>query len=75
MASLAFSLSRPLPDPGLLGKILFHYFMGGIFLAFYILSITWVAPKIGTSNTVFLVLLGQILASTLIDNFGWFNTP
>ncbi|MEH6501663.1 MAG: DMT family transporter [Pseudoalteromonas distincta] len=75
MVSLAFTLSKPLPDTGLLGASPLHYFMGGVFVAFYILSITWIAPKIGIGNAVFLVLLGQIVASALIDNFGWFNTP
>jgi bacterial/archaeal transporter family-2 protein len=75
MVSLAFTLSRPLPETSLLGAAPLHYFMGGIFVAFYILSITSIAPKIGIGNAVFLVLLGQIGASALIDNFGWFDTP
>ncbi len=75
MVSLAFTLSRPLPETSLLGATPPHYFMGGLFVAFYILSITWIAPKIGIGNAVFLVLLGQIVASALIDHFGWFDTP
>lgn len=75
MVSLAFTLSRPLPETSLLTTTPLHYFMGGIFVAFYILSITWIAPKIGIGNAVFWVLLGQIVAAALIDHFGWFNTP
>lgn len=75
ISSLAFTLGRPLPEAGLLGATPPHYFMGGLFVAFYILSITWIAPKIGIGNAVFFVLLGQIAASAMIDHFGWFGTP
>ena len=75
MVSLAFTLSKPFPDASLFGATPPHYFMGGFFVAFYILSITWIAPKIGIGNAVFVVLLGQIVASALIDHFGWFGTP
>lgn len=75
VVSLVFTLSRPLPEASLLGATPPHYFMGGIFVAFYILSITWIAPKIGIGNAVFFVLLGQIVASALIDHFGSFGTP
>ncbi|MEO1657876.1 MAG: DMT family transporter [Pseudomonadota bacterium] len=47
------------------------YYGAGIFVAFYILSITAVAPKFGLGNAVFFVLLGQLIAASLIDHFGW----
>jgi transporter family-2 protein len=49
------------------------YYAGGLLVAFYILSITWSAPRIGVANAVFFVLLGQILAAALIDQFGLFG--
>ncbi len=75
IVSLVFTLSRSLPEASLFVVTPLHYFMGGIFVASYILSITWIAPKIGIGNAIFLVLLGQIVASALIDHFGWFATP
>ena len=75
MVSLAFTLSRPLPETSLFEATPLHYFMGGIFVAFYILSITWIAPKIGIGNAIFFVLLGESAASALIDHIGWFGTP
>lgn len=75
IVSLAFTLGRPLPEASLFGVTPPHYFVGGIFVAFYILSITWIAPKIGIGNAIFFVLLGQIVASALIDHFGWLATP
>lgn len=49
------------------------YYAGGLVVAFYILSITWTAPRIGVANAVFFVLLGQIASAALIDQFGPFG--
>jgi transporter family-2 protein len=49
------------------------YYAGGILVAFYVLSITWSAPRIGVANAVFFVLVGQIVAAGLIDQFGLFG--
>ena len=46
-------------------------FIGAAFILFYALSITWAAPRIGIGNAVFFVLLGQLVAATAIDHFGW----
>ncbi|MGL6208625.1 MAG: DMT family transporter [Paracoccaceae bacterium] len=45
-------------------------FLAGLLIAFYILSITTVAPRFGLGNAILFVLLGQIVSSTLIDYFG-----
>ncbi len=42
-------------------------------IAFYVLSVTWIAPIIGLGNAIFLVLLGQLCAAATIDHFGLFN--
>lgn len=45
-------------------------YLGGLFILFYALSITWATPKIGVGNAVFFVLLGQLVAAAMIDHFG-----
>lgn len=45
-------------------------FFAAVFVVFYLLSITWAAPRIGLGNAVFFVLFGQILAASIIDHFG-----
>jgi transporter family-2 protein len=50
-----------------------HLFLAGILVAFYVLSITWIAPRFGVGNAIFCVLLGQMLAASVIDNFGLFG--
>ena len=47
-----------------------HLFLAGLLVAFYVLSITWIAPKFGVGNAVFFVLLGQLISAALIDHFG-----
>jgi transporter family-2 protein len=39
-------------------------------VAFYVLSITWIAPTFGVGNAVFFVLLGQLISAAAIDHFG-----
>lgn len=50
-----------------------HLFLAGLLVAFYVLSITWVAPRFGIGNAIFFVLLGQTLAATAIDQFALFG--
>lgn len=42
-------------------------------VVFYVLSVTWSAPRIGVGNAIFFVLLGQLIAAATIDHFGLFG--
>jgi len=50
-----------------------HLFLGGALVAFYVLSITYIAPHFGIGNAVFFVLLGQLISAAAIDQFGLFG--
>jgi len=50
-----------------------HLFFAGILIAFYVLSITFIAPKFGVGNAVFFVLLGQLVSAAAIDHFTLFG--
>lgn len=50
-----------------------HLFLGGVLVAFYVLSITYIAPHFGIGNAVFFVLIGQLISAALIDQFGLFG--
>lgn len=50
-----------------------HLFLGGCFVCFYVLSVTFVAPRFGVGNAVFFVLLGQMISAAAIDQFGLFG--
>lgn len=47
-----------------------HLFLAGLLVAFYVLSITFIAPHFGVGNAVFFVLLGQLVSAAAIDHFG-----
>jgi len=53
----------------------FYFYLGGAFVAFYVLSVTWVAPKFGVGNAVAFVLLGQVMSMAAIDQFGLLGAP
>ncbi|MDE2043436.1 MAG: DMT family transporter, partial [Alphaproteobacteria bacterium] len=46
------------------------YFFAGLCMAFYVLSVTYLGPRLGLGNAIFLVLLGQIVAVAVIDHYG-----
>ena len=50
-----------------------HLFLAGCLVAFYVLTITWVAPTFGVGNAVFFVLIGQLISAAAIDHFGLFG--
>ena len=64
--TFAAGLRWPAPTPG---------YAAGLLFVVYIASITWLAPRIGVGNAVFLVLMGQLVTSALIDHFALFGAP
>ena len=50
-----------------------HLFLGGALVAFYVLSITYIAPHFGIGNAIFFVLIGQLISAAAIDHFGLFG--
>jgi transporter family-2 protein len=50
-----------------------YLFLAGVLVAFYVLSITYIAPVFGVGNAVFFVLLGQLISAAVIDHFGLFG--
>ena len=52
-----------------------QYFLGGLLVAFYVLSVTFVGPRLGVGNAIVLVLLGQLVAAAVIDHFGLSGAP
>ena len=53
----------------------FYFYLAGAFVAFYVLSVTWVAPQFGVGNAVAFVLLGQLISMAAIDQFGLLGAP
>jgi transporter family-2 protein len=47
-----------------------HLLLGGVLVCFYVLSITFIAPRFGLGNAIFCVLIGQLVSAAIIDHFG-----
>ncbi|MEZ5720617.1 MAG: DMT family transporter [Paracoccaceae bacterium] len=50
-----------------------HLYLGGTLVAFYVLTVTWIAPSFGVGNAVFFVLIGQLVSAAAIDHYGLFG--
>lgn len=48
-----------------------YSYVGGVIVATYVLSITFLAPRMGVGNAICFIVTGQILVAVLIDHFGW----
>jgi transporter family-2 protein len=62
-----------LPARGVFSGLSPWYYLAAFGVVFYVLSVTWSAPRIGVGNAIFFVLLGQLVAAALIDHFGLFG--
>jgi len=50
-------------------------FGAGLIVAFYVISATVLAPKIGVANFIVMAVSSQILFSLMIDHYGLFGAP
>lgn len=73
IAALATLLSGQTAALRMIASVPRHLLLGGALIAFYVLSVTWVAPRFGVGSAVFCVLMGQMLSAALIDHFGLFG--
>lgn len=48
-------------------------FAGGMIVAFYVISITLLAPRFGVGNAILFAVSAQIFTSAAIDHFGLFG--
>jgi transporter family-2 protein len=46
------------------------YYFGACFMVFYVIAVTYSAPRIGVGNAIFFVLLGQMISMSVIDHYG-----
>ncbi|MGO9932422.1 MAG: DMT family transporter [Steroidobacteraceae bacterium] len=58
-----------IPDPPALVGIPPARYAGGIIVAFYVLSITFLAPRFGVGNAILFAVTAQLLSSAVIDHF------
>jgi transporter family-2 protein len=47
-----------------------YSYVGGLIVATYVLSITYLAPRMGVGKAICFIVTGQIIVAVLIDHFG-----
>ena len=70
-----YALAARLPLPTALGNIAAWQWTGGLFGAVFVSLTVILTPKIGPATTFGLIIFGQLLASLVLDNFGWLGVP
>ncbi|HVS24251.1 MAG TPA: DMT family transporter [Gammaproteobacteria bacterium] len=45
-------------------------YSGGLIVAFYVFTITFLSPRLGVGTSIALIVTGQVLAALTIDHFG-----
>ena len=61
---------KGLPSLGELREAPWWSYSGGPIVAFYVFTITFLAPRLGVGNAIALVVAGQVMAALAIDHFG-----
>jgi bacterial/archaeal transporter family-2 protein len=68
---LALATAIRLPDLHALAGAAPHQYMGGLIVGFYVLSITFLAPRFGVGNAILFAVTAQLVTSALIDHFAF----
>ncbi len=74
VATYVFASRTPVPGIAQLKTAPFYSYLGGVIVAFYVISITFIAPRLGVAAAIGLIVTGQILGAVAIDHFGFFDT-
>jgi transporter family-2 protein len=74
-AAVALLARSPLPPAVILRAAPWWSYLGGFIVAFYVLSITFLAPRLGVGTAISLIVAGQIVAALTIDHFGLLRSP
>lgn len=64
-----------LPTRAALSAVPAWAWLGGLLGAFYVVSTMIVGPRIGAASLLALSVLGQLLASMIVDHYGWLGFP
>ncbi len=71
MTGLTLAASgQAFPGLGELRQAPWWSYSGGLIVAFYVLTITFLAPRLGVGTAIALIVTGQVLAALAIDHFG-----
>ena len=61
---------KGMPATAALGQAPWWSFSGGLIVAFYVFTITFLSPRLGVGNAIALIVAGQVFSALAIDHFG-----
>ena len=61
---------RGVPDVATLKEAPWWSYSGGLIVAFYVFTITFLSPRLGVGNAIALIVAGQVFSALTIDHFG-----
>lgn len=70
IAGVSLAAGSGLPGPSDFAGASWWHVTAGCFFTVYIVSMTFVAPRIGLGNAIVLVVVAQIVTAVVIDHFG-----
>nr|AIA15339.1 Protein of unknown function, DUF606 [uncultured bacterium] len=71
MTLLVIALRDPLPPVGVMARIPWWAWTGGVFGAIFIGLGIVLVPKLGAATFIALLVAGQMIGSVVFDHFGW----
>lgn len=75
MVAVAIMLRQPMPSAAAIARIPWWAWSGGLFGAVFIGISILVAHQLGAAALIALLVTGQMIASVVIDQFGWLGLP
>lgn len=75
LLGLNIALRVPLPAGEAVAKLPWWHWIGGLLGAAYIYLAILLAPRLGAATLVAAIVSGQMVASLLLDHFGWAGYP
>ena len=69
-ALAALAVGEGVPSAGELRAAPWWSYSGGVIVAFYVFTITFLSPRLGVGTAIALIVTGQVLAALTIDHFG-----
>ena len=73
---LVFIVVKPsLPPLTVFKDTPLYLYFGGFIGVTFVTAVVFLTPKIGITNMLAGAIVGQLVISSIIDHFGWFNLP
>ena len=69
-AAVVLLTRAPIPTAATMRTAPWWGYLGGLVVAFYVFTITFLAPRLGVGTAISLIVTGQVVAALTIDHFG-----